>query len=116
MKKFALLLVGGIAALILIANLGPLIGLVITLAILYFIMKQFLATESLGWKIALGILGLFILSGAVANVPAIIAIVASYVLYIVYKKWNDQKSNRIIENDPFQNFEKQWSELTNKKY
>ena len=36
MKKFGLLIVGAIAALILLANVGPLIGLAISLGILYY--------------------------------------------------------------------------------
>lgn len=108
MKKFWLLLVGGIAALVLLSNLGPLLGLAITLAIVYFILKQFLKTESTGMKIALGILGVFLLLSAASNAPAIIAIVAGYILYVVYKNWNGTKQ---VNDDPFQNFEKQWSEI-----
>jgi lia operon protein LiaI len=111
MKNFGLLLAGGIAAIVLLSNLGPLIGLAVSVAVLYFIFKQFLKTESFGWKIALGILGVFVLLTAASNIPAIIAIVAAYILYIVYKKWNDKKPSYKEENDPFQNFEKQWSDL-----
>jgi lia operon protein LiaI len=111
MKKFGLLLLGGIAALVLITNIGPMVGLIVSLAILYFIFKQFLKTDSVGWKIALGILGVFILLTAASNVPAIIGIAAAYVLYVVYKNWNKTKNVIKEDNDPFQNFEKQWSEL-----
>ncbi|SEM94727.1 lia operon protein LiaI [Mesobacillus persicus] len=112
MKKFGLLLAGGIAALILISNLGPLFGLAISLLVLYFILKQFLKTDSTFKKIAWGTLGLFILMAAASNVPAILAIFAAYVLYLVYKKWNEGESTTSYKNDdPFVNFEKQWSEL-----
>lgn len=113
MKKFGLLLIGGIAALVLISNLGPMVGLVVSLAILYYVFKQFLKTDSMGLKIALGILGVFLLLTAASNVPAIIGIAAAYILYIVYKKWNSSKSVVKESDDPFQNFEKQWSELKN---
>lgn len=113
MKKFGLLLIGGIAALVLISNLGPMVGLVVSLAILYYVFKQFLKTDSMGLKIALGILGVFLLLTAASNVPAIIGIAAAYILYVVYKKWNSSKSVVKESDDPFQNFEKQWSELKN---
>lgn len=113
MKKFGLLLIGGIAALVLISNLGPMVGLVVSLAILYYVFKQFLKTDSMGLKIALGILGVFLLLTAASNVPAIIGIAAAYILYVVYKKWNSSKSIVKESDDPFQNFEKQWSELKN---
>jgi lia operon protein LiaI len=111
MKKFGLLLVGGIAALVLLANLGPLVGLVVSLAILYFVFKQFLKTESTGMKIGLGILGVILLMASISNAPAIVGIVAAYILYVVYKKFNESKVKEVVSNDPFQNFEKQWSEL-----
>lgn len=111
MKKFGLLLIGGIAALVLLTNLGPLVGLVVSLAILYFVFKQFLKTDSIWLKIGLGILGLVLLTAVASNVPAIVGIAAAYILYVVYKKWNDNKSIVMEENDPFQNFEKQWSQL-----
>ncbi|MFE8701414.1 flagellar basal body rod protein [Cytobacillus sp. FJAT-54145] len=111
MKKFGLLLVGGISALVLLANLGPMVGLIVSLAILYFIIKQFLKTDSTGWKIGLGILGFIILMASISNAPAIVGIVAAYILYVVYKKWNQEKTVVKDGNDPFQNFEKQWSEL-----
>lgn len=111
MKNFWLLLIGGIAALVFISNLGPMVGLAVSLTILYFVFKQFLKTDSLGVKIGLGILGVFVLLSAASNAPAIIGIAAAYILYVVYKKWNDTKSVVKEEEDPFLNFEKQWSEL-----
>lgn len=111
MKKFGLLLIGGIAALVLLSNLGPLVGLAVSLTILYFVFKQFLKTDSIWLKIGLGILGLVLLTPAASNVPAIVGIAAAYILYVVYKKWNENKNTVVEENDPFQNFEKQWAQL-----
>ncbi|WP_077210855.1 flagellar basal body rod protein [Bacillus dakarensis] len=111
MKKFGLLLIGGIAALVLLSNLGPLVGLAVSLTILYFVFKQFLKTDSIWLKIGLGILGLVLLTAAASNVPAIVGIAAAYILYVVYKKWNENKNTVVEENDPFQNFEKQWAQL-----
>jgi lia operon protein LiaI len=40
MKKLGLLVVGGIAAIVLIANLGPMVGLAIGLAVMYYAFKK----------------------------------------------------------------------------
>lgn len=112
MKKFGLLLAGGIAAIVLLSTLGPMIGLLVGLAVLYLIFKQFLKSESTGVKIGLGIIGFFVLMASIHNAPAIIGVVAAYVLYLVYKNWNRSKQTRIKEeSDPFVNFENQWNEL-----
>lgn len=113
MKKFGLLLVGGMAALVLLSNIGPLVGLVVSVAILYYVFKQFLKAKSTGMKIGLGILGVILLMASISNAPAIIGVVAAYVLYVVYKKWNRKPilTDRPTSNDPFQNFENQWAEL-----
>ncbi|MDQ1147451.1 MAG: flagellar basal body rod protein [Bacillus sp. (in: firmicutes)] len=114
MKKFGLLLAGGIAAIILLSTIGPMVGLLVSLVLLYFIFKQFLKAESTGGKIGLGIIGLIVLVASLHNAPAIIGVVAAYVLYLVYKKWNENKhSMKKEETDPFANFEKQWNELKN---
>lgn len=113
MKKFGLLLVGGIAALFIISHLGPIIGLVISLGLAYYALKRFLKTDSTGAKIAWGIFGFIALMASASNVPAIVGLAAAYILYLVYKKWNSSKTTIITKesNDPFVNFEKQWSEL-----
>ncbi|PLR96073.1 lmo0954 family membrane protein [Bacillus sp. T33-2] len=113
MKKFGLLVAGGIAAMVLISNLGPIIGLGVSLLVLYFVLKQFLKTESTAAKIGWGIAGFIVLMATASNVPAILGIAAAYVLYLVYKKWNDSEKVSVEDNDPFANFEKQWSELKN---
>ncbi|MEH7254375.1 flagellar basal body rod protein [Neobacillus niacini] len=114
MKKFGLVLAGGIAAIVLLSTLGPMVGLLISLALLYFIYKQFLKAESTGGKIALGVIGVIFLMASISNAPAIIGVVAAYILYLVYKNWNSSKRSVIKEeSDPFVNFEKQWNELKN---
>ncbi|MBT2637760.1 MULTISPECIES: flagellar basal body rod protein [unclassified Bacillus (in: firmicutes)] len=114
MKKFGLLVAGSIAAMVLISNLGPLVGLGVSLLVLYFVVKQFLKTDSTAAKIGWGVAGFVILMATASNVPAILGIAAAYVLYLVYKNW-DKKEDVIREdNDPFVNFEKQWAQLNNK--
>jgi len=112
MKKFGLLLAGGIAAVILLSTIGPMVGLLVSVVLLYIIFKQFLKTKSIGGRIGLGIAGFIVLLASLHNAPAIIGAVAAYILYLVYKKWNGSKVNKTNkEIDPFINFEKQWSEL-----
>lgn len=115
MKKLGLFVIAAIAALVLFSNVGPMVTLAISLVVLYFVFREFLKADSVGWKIVLGIFGFFLLMTAAANIPAILGLVAIYVLYLVYKKWNESKSatSTVVkkENDPFKNFEKQWQEL-----
>lgn len=113
MKKFVLFLIGGIAAIILLSNLGSIVGLGISMVILYLVFKQFLKAESTLMKIGWAILGMILLTAAASNVPAILGIAAAYILYLVYKKWNETSEvEKVVKNsDPFVNFEKQWSEL-----
>ncbi|MEH7747686.1 flagellar basal body rod protein [Neobacillus drentensis] len=114
MKKFGLLLAGGIAAVILLSTIGPMVGLLVSLVLLYFIFKQFLKAKTTGGKIGLGIIGFIVLMASIHNAPAIIGVAAAYVLYLVYKKWNLNKDTAVNEeSDPFANFEKQWNEMKN---
>lgn len=117
MKKFGLLLAGGIAAIVLLSNLGSVVGLAISLFILYFVLKKFLQADKLFAKVCWGLIGMAMLMASAANAPAILAVAAAYILYLVYKNWNKTDSSSIVveENDPFTNFEKQWSQL-NKNY
>ncbi|MEG9297629.1 flagellar basal body rod protein [Mangrovibacillus sp. Mu-81] len=112
MKKFGLLLAGGIAAIVLIANLGPIVGLALSVLIMYYSFKQFIRTDSTFKKIIWALIGLAAFSATISNFPAIIGLVALYVIYVIYKNW--KKDDIIIEeksNDPFTNFEKEWSQL-----
>jgi lia operon protein LiaI len=112
MKNFGLFLIGGLAAVILLKTIGPMIGLAISLVLLYFIFKQFLKTASTAGKIGLGVIGFIVLMSVIQHVPALIGVAAAYVLYLVYQSWNGRKERAIKESyDPFTNFEKQWNEI-----
>jgi lia operon protein LiaI len=113
MKKFGLLLAGGIAAIVLLSNVGPMVGLAISLFILYFVFKKFLKADKLFAKICWGLIGMAAFMASASNAPAIIAVAAAYILYLVYKNWNKESSSSVVseEYDPFTNFEKQWSQL-----
>lgn len=97
---------------ILLSTIGPLVGLAVSIVILYFILKQFLKAETKKAKVGLAVLGIFVLLASLHNIPALIGVAAAAVLYLVYKKWNQSKHTvKKDENDPFVNFEKQWNEL-----
>lgn len=112
MKKFGLIVVGGIAAMILFSMIGPMVGLAVSLLVLYFVFKKFLKAETMMRKSGWAIVGLIALTITAHNAPAILGLVAAYVLYVVYKKWNQPKTVDVNKSDdPFVNFEKQWNEL-----
>ncbi|MHC0036189.1 lmo0954 family membrane protein [Pseudoneobacillus sp. C159] len=115
MKKFGLLVAGGIAAIVLFSTIGPIVGLAVSLLVLYFAIRKFMKTDSTMKKIGWAAIGLIALIIIAHNVPAILGVVAAYVLYVVYKKWNHSKPVVIEKesDDPFVNFEKQWNHLKN---
>ncbi|MDQ0861752.1 flagellar basal body rod protein [Bacillus sp. V2I10] len=113
MKKFGLLIAGGIAAIVLLANLAPMLALAISLVILYYSYKGFMKTDSTGMKVFWAIAGIIALCASASNLPAVLGAVAAYILYVVYKKWNKKEKTAFKEesNDPFTNFERQWAEM-----
>ncbi|MCM3162481.1 flagellar basal body rod protein [Metabacillus litoralis] len=112
MKKFGLLLLGGVAVAILLSNLAPMIALGLSLLILYYSYKGFIKTESKFNKVVLAIVGVIALFASASNLPAILGFVAAYVIYVVYKNWNKSSKKTIKEDsDPFTNFEKEWNDL-----
>ncbi|SFF81895.1 lia operon protein LiaI [Halobacillus alkaliphilus] len=114
MKKFLLFLAALIALGILLANLGPMILLGVSVWLLYVVFKKFMKSETTAGKIGWVVLGLIITSVAVSNVYAVIGLAAAYVLYLIYKHWNNKGGSEtevFTSNDPFTNFERQWAEL-----
>ncbi|WP_101842257.1 flagellar basal body rod protein [Halobacillus sp. Marseille-P3879] len=116
MKKFLLFLAGLVALAVLLANLGPMILLGVSVWLLYIVCKQFMKSDSTAAKIGWIIVGLIILSVAVSNIYAVIGLAAAYGIYLIAKNWTSSKGESApvtASNDPFTNFEKQWSELHN---
>ncbi|MFQ3545272.1 flagellar basal body rod protein [Halobacillus rhizosphaerae] len=114
MKKFMLFIAGLIALGILLANLGPMVLLGVSVWLLYVVFKQFMKSDSTAGKIGWAVLGLIILSFAVSNIYSVVGLAAAYILYIIYKKWSGNKNEHVTSSkssDPFSNFEKQWAEL-----
>ncbi|MCZ2846260.1 MAG: flagellar basal body rod protein [Candidatus Bathyarchaeota archaeon] len=116
MKKFGLFILGGIAAIILLVNLGPIVLFALSIAILYYAFKGFMKADTSLSKVAWAVLGLLLLSVTAANVPALVGFIAAIVLYFVYKKWNENDvkvsiNQKTESTDPFVNFEKEWAQL-----
>ncbi|KMM35866.1 hypothetical protein [Guptibacillus hwajinpoensis] len=110
MKKIGLVMIGIIAAVILLSNLGSLLGMILSVGVLYLAIKKFIKADATTGKVIWGLIGFIGLSTAVANMPAILGILAIYILYVVYRKWNELGEKK-DDNDPFPHFEKQWDEL-----
>jgi lia operon protein LiaI len=115
MKKFGLVVLGSIAGIIALVNLGSLLGLALSALLVFAGMHYYLKGGStltkLFW-IAVGIIGLLT---AVANVPGFFGILAIVGLWYVVRKWKQQPiniANQVsLSSDPFTNFENQWNEL-----
>lgn len=112
MKHFLLFIGALLAIIIFLANLGPLIILLVSVWLLYLVFKQFIKSDSTIGKIGWVILALIIVSIGLPNIYAVIGLVALFFLYVIYKKWRDNSAHKNdMPNDPFINFEEQWNEL-----
>jgi lia operon protein LiaI len=104
--------IGGVAAMVAIATLGPVLALAVSGFIAYVAWKQYQKTSK-SVKLFWGLAGMTALLTAIINMPAILGVGAVAVLYVVYKKWKEQDVAVMDkDNDPFVNFEKQWNNLT----
>lgn len=112
MNKFLLVVAVIVLSIIALANIGPMIGMAISIAIVYFSLKEFMKTDSTGMKILWALIGCIGLSGLISNIPALFGAVAVYLLYTICKNWesNHQKPPH-NDDDPFEGFERQWKEL-----
>ena len=115
MKKLGLVTLGVIAGIVAVANLGSLIGLALSALIAYAGIHYYRKSESTLLKLFWGGVLIIGLVTAISNVPAFIGVVAMIGLYYIWKTWNKEQDDNIIEHkpsdDPFVNFEKQWDEL-----
>ncbi|KOP73706.1 MULTISPECIES: hypothetical protein [Priestia] len=114
MKKVGLFLIGAVAAIVLLANAGPMVGLALGLVILYVAFKGFVKAEAPFKKWLWGFIGVVVLLTTVSNLPALAGIIAAVVLYLVYKKWNSSSPIKTEKEDPFKHFERQWADLNQK--
>lgn len=116
MRKFLLLSGGFIAALVALVLVGPLAGLLFSGVLVALGMHFYIASQSTFTKIIWFTVGLIGVLTAVSNVPAMVGLAAIAILYVIYKKWNGESVKiptiEAKEEDPFTNFEKEWSNLT----
>ncbi|WP_019413228.1 hypothetical protein [Paenisporosarcina sp. TG20] len=116
MKKFGLIVVGIVAGIVALVNLGSLLGLALSALLVFAGMHFYLKGGSTVTKIlwiAVGIIGLLT---AIANVPGFFGILAIVGLWYVVRKWKQlplviSTQANSPSADPFTNFEKQWQEL-----
>lgn len=97
MRNIFLIIVVAIATILVIASVVPLIGLIIALSIIYYGVRRFLLTESVGGKVGWAVVFLVGLSMALSNVPALIGCVAFLFLYYVYRDY--KQSGKASEQD-----------------
>ena len=101
-----------VLAIVVIANIVPMILLSASVLAMYWLAKKWSDTESIATKVLIIIAGIILVCIAISNIYALIGIAAGYALYLMWRKKDDEPET--IKKDPFQNFEREWSELKNK--
>ncbi|WP_040226664.1 lmo0954 family membrane protein [Bhargavaea cecembensis] len=113
MKKFLLITIGIIAGITVLANLGAIIGLAISAAVMYAGWHFYRKSESGFGRFCWAALGVIGALSAIGNIPAFIGLIAIAGLWYVYHKWNDRNPDILgASDDPFDNFEREWNKLT----
>ncbi|SDK17929.1 hypothetical protein [Sediminibacillus albus] len=102
MKTLLLFLLGATAVIIILANLGPMILLAVSLLVSYYAVKKFVLADTVGQKVLWGIAILIGLSISLANLPALIGVASFIVLYYTYKKWKkDKQASNYLDDELF---------------
>ncbi|SIT74949.1 lmo0954 family membrane protein [Edaphobacillus lindanitolerans] len=113
MKKFLLVTIGIVAGITVLANLGAIIGLVISAAIMYAGWHFYHRTASGFGRFCWAAVGIIGALTAIGNIPAFVGLLAVAALWYVYHKWNNREAAIPgTSDDPFDNFEREWSKLT----
>ncbi|MDI7741471.1 ABC transporter permease [Lysinibacillus fusiformis] len=117
MKKLFFLVVGVIAAIVALSMLGPLVGFAFSALLVYLGMHYYIKAKSGFGKVFWVIVGLMGVFSAISNIPALVGLAAIFLMFVLYKKWNNEevsfsRSKVIKEDDPFTNFETEWAKLT----
>lgn len=111
MNKFWLAVIGITAGIVALANLGSLLGLIVSAAVTYAGFHFYQRSVSTLAKIWWGIVAAVGVITAISNVPAFFAVAGLVILWMVWRKWNDDEIRISRSNDPFTNFENQWKQL-----
>lgn len=93
MKKVLLIIGAVIAAAVLLANLGSLLVLAISVAIGYYGLRRFILTDSVGAKIGWGVVIGIGACISLSNLPALMGLVALAALYYLYRAWKKDKES-----------------------
>lgn len=103
-----------IAGIVALSNLGPIIGLAVSLLVVYAGVHYYLRSISALAKFWWAFVGVIGGLAAISNVPALIGVAAIAGLWMIYRAWNGQSVSvaAVKESDPFTNFEQQWNKLT----
>jgi lia operon protein LiaI len=112
LNKFWMITLGIIAGIIVLSNLGAMMGLAVSGLILYVGVHYFLKSTSPPAKIWWGFVGAVGVFSAISNVPALIGVAAAAGLWWIYRSWNERPVTMAKTDDPFTNFERQWDKLT----
>ncbi|SNZ04265.1 lia operon protein LiaI [Terribacillus aidingensis] len=91
MKKVLLIIGVVVAVAVLLANLGSLIVLAISVAVGYYGLRRFVMTDSVGAKIGWGVVIGIGVCISLSNLPALIGLAALAALYYLYKAWKKDK-------------------------
>lgn len=111
MNKFWMITLGIIAGIIVLSNLGAIVGLAVSALILYAGIHYYLRSITLAAKIWWGIVGAVGAISAISNVPALLGVAAAASLWMIYRNWNGRPVAFQDAKDPFTNFENQWQKL-----
>ena len=114
MKKFLLYTAGFFAAIIAIALLAPVAGLLISGVLLAAGLHYYTESTSTFGKVMSLVVALAGLVSALSNIPGFIGLVAIAILYYIYKSRKNEKVEIIKStksDDPFTNFEREWANL-----
>ncbi|TWT27542.1 ABC transporter permease [Planomicrobium sp. CPCC 101110] len=113
MNKFWLITFGIIAGIVALSHIGPMIGLAVSGFIIYMGLHFYLQSTSTAKKVWWAFVGIVGAISAISNAPALIGAAAIAALWMIYRQWNSKPAIRFTEtNDPFTNFEQQWSRLS----
>ncbi|MBM7570551.1 flagellar basal body rod protein [Aquibacillus albus] len=97
MKTFLLILLAIVAGIIILANLGPMIILLVSLLVSYYAIKKFILANTAMEKVLWGFAILLGIAISLSNVPALIGVASFVVLYYAYKKWKSEKDQKYLE-------------------
>lgn len=112
MKKFLYVLLGITGAIVVLANLGSILGLAFSALLVIGGLHYFLQSTKTFGKVFWATVGIIGLLTAISNIPAFIGLAAIALIWYVIRKWNNEPVTLTSKpSDPFENFEREWKTL-----